>query len=350
MICVDDVPNDNLTNQINNIEVYEKADENTTYKMNFMVDVCDGDIGKSIESATAPGKILSILAKVKDEFVCLVKGPVTQQEAHMQHGGSGSWMHVEGEDTGHTMDRATDFRVTDSASDADIATQVIQSNGQMIPDVESTPGSMHDENNHSHVQRETNLALLRTLARRNGFHFWITYDATGMATGHFRSRSLDGSPAATLIVNQENYNIDSLRVSADTRAPSQTVGRQLDLRNKSDIDGSNTLTDTTLGNESLATLSGSQTQSTHFAPVVDDAGAMRSRGTGALREAQWFIHATCRTSLHRLCQIVRFHTVIEIVGAGSRHSGKYYVTGVKHSINSVSYAMELELARNAWGN
>lgn len=350
MICVDDSPNDLLTGMVNSVEIHEKMDENTSYQMNFMVDVCNGDIANNIESATAPGKILSVLAKVKDEFVCLVKGPVTQQEAHLQHGGAGSWMHVQGEDTGHELDRETDFKVNDSASDGDIATTIIQNAGQMNADVESTPESTHDENNHSHVQRETNLALLRTLAKRNGYHFWITYDTSGMGTGHFRSRSLDGSAVAQLIVNQENFNIDSLRVSADTRAPSQTVGKQVNLRDKSEIDGSMSLNDSTLGSENLASAAGGHTQSTHLAPAIDDAGGMRSRNKGALREAQWFIHGSCHTTLHRLCKIIRFHTIVEIIGAGTKHSGKYYVTGVKHTINAVSYNMELDLARNAWGN
>jgi hypothetical protein len=56
------------------------------------------------------------------------------------------------------------------------------------------------------------------------------------------------------------------------------------------------------------------------------------------------------TSLHRLCDIVRFHTIVLVQGAGSRHSGKYYVTGVKHKIDAAAHKMELELQRNGWGN
>jgi hypothetical protein len=88
----------------------------------------------------------------------------------------------------------------------------------------------------------------------------------------------------------------------------------------------------------------------HFAPAVDDQGALNARSKGVLREAQWFINATCHTSLHRLCKIVRNHTIVSVVGAGSRHSGKYYVTGVRHKIDAADHNMDLELARNAWGD
>ncbi len=46
---------------------------------------------------------------------------------------------------------------------------------------------------------------------------------------------------------------------------------------------------------------------------------------------------------------MRAHTVVEVNGAGTRHSGKYFVAGVRHTIDSESYLMELELLRNAWG-
>jgi hypothetical protein len=350
LICVDDIPNENLTHKVSSVEVYEKMDLNTTYKLNFAVDICDGDIGLSMETDTAPDKILSVLAQVNDSLVCLVKGPVTTQQSHLNHGGAGSSIHIEGEDTGHSLDHTPVFQITDSGSDADIATSIISSGSQMLPDVESTPDSLHAEENHSHVQRESNLSLLRSLARRNGYHFWITYTNTGIATGHFRPRSLDGQPANTLIVNQENNNIDRLQVNADSTRPSRTEGRQLDVRTLSVIGGATTLEDTTLGATGLSQLNGSEQQSIHLAPTVDDAGALTARSRGALRDAQWFINATCQTSLHRLCGIVRLHTIVQIQGAGSRHSGKYYVTAVKHKIDAAAHVMELELQRNAWGN
>lgn len=350
LIAVDDIPNENLTQKIGSVEVYEKIDNNTTYKLNFIIDVCDGDIARSIEADTAPDSILSILANVNDNLVCLVKGPVTQQQSQLNHGGAGSSLNIEGEDTGHTLDHIPKFKITDSGTDAEIATTIILSCNQIIPDVEPTSGSAHTVANHSHVQQQSDLSLLRSLARRNGYHFWITYTNAGIATGHFRPRSLDGQTANKLIVNQENNNIDLLQVNADSTRPSETEGMQLNLRNKTIIGGATTLDDTILGTNRLSELNGEEPQTIHLAPAVDDEGAFEARSRGALRDAQWFIKATCQTSLHRLCKIVRFHTLVEVQGAGSRHSGKYYVTGVKHKIDAVAHTMELELERNAWGN
>ena len=85
-----------------------------------------------------------------------------------------------------------------------------------------------------------------------------------------------------------------------------------------------------------------------FAPV-DDAGDLQARGAGLLVEADWFIQATCQTSLESLGGLVRAHTVVEVRGAGSRHSGKYFVAAVRHTIDSTAHKMDVTLVRNGWG-
>ena len=348
LIAINDQTDSQLSDQVSNVEVYEKIDQNTQYKLTFMVDICDEDIARSLGEKTSPGSTLSVVARVKDDLVCLVKGPVTQQEIHLQHGGSGSWIKVEGEDTGYGLDRTVSFNVF-TGTDADIVTGILSNSPQMSADVESTPQSSHEEEDNSLVQRETDLSLIRSLARRNGYHFWITYTNEGEATGHFRSRSLDGTPGADLIINADTYNIESLRLNADARSPSRVISRQLNLRTKEVMGGETTLDDPRLGEDGLQTVAGGEGQSIHLAPVVDDAGALDARSTAALRDAQWFIHATCKTSVFRLCKIVRAHTLVNLQGAGSRYSGKYYVSGVRHTIDPAAHVMDLELERNAWG-
>lgn len=350
VICIDDIPNENLSKTVSSVEVNEKIDQNTTFKMSFAVDICDGDMALLIDADTAPGKILTVLAKDNDNLKCLVKGPVIRQQTQLKHGGAGSSVNIEGEDMGLTLDSKPVFQPTDSVMDSEIASTIISSGNQMLADVEETPQSVHKEENHIHIQRESNLSLLRSLARRNGFHFWITFSEAGIATGHFRSRSLDGDPVNTLTVNQENNNIDMLQVNSDSSRPSKTIGRQVDLRTLEIMGGETTLEDPVLGSSGLSELHGSNQQTIQLSPTVDDIGEFTARSRAALREAQWFINATCQTNLHRLGQIVRFHTVVQIQGAGSRHSGKYYVTAVKHKIDAAAYVMDLELQRNGWGN
>ena len=351
LVCIDDVPNELLTQMVSSVEVYEKIDQNTSFKLTFMVDVCDKDIAKGLMREITPGKMLSILASVKDELACLVKGPIIQQDINIQHGGAGSYIHVVGEDIAHNMDHVTRFQPNDSVTDAEIVSAILTSkNNNMIADVEATPHSTHNEENHINVQKDSDLAVIRSLAHRNGFHFWITWSTAGLATGHFRPRIMDGKASADLIVNHDNFNMDSFRTNLNASPPNKTVGMQLNLRTKEIFGGTFTLDDNKLGKDGLASLTDEEGQSIHLAPMVDDIGPLRARSEAALREAQWFIKASCRTSLHRLCKIVSKHCIVNVQGAGSLHSGQYYVTGVKHLIDAASYIMELELERNAWGN
>lgn len=351
LICVNDQPNDMLSQMVSSVEVYEKIDENTHFKLHFAVDVCDGDIGQSLQTTLANGTILSVFVQTDNALSCLVKGPVLGQESNLQHGGAGSWIKVEGDDFGYIMDHTVEFRVTDSGTDADIVSHIISSYPDMMADVEATPSSTHDENTHSHVQRESNLSVIKTLARRNGYHFWITVDENGQSTGHFKPRSLEGATTVDLIVNAENNNIENLQLNADTRRATQTVGLQVNLRNREIIGNNVSLDDPSLGTDSLATAAGDNAQTVALAPTVDDGGAMQTRSEAALRDAQWFITATCKTSVHNLCnKLIRFHTLVNMTGAGSRYSGPYYVNGVKHIIDAAAHVMELELARNAWGS
>jgi hypothetical protein len=41
--------------------------------------------------------------------------------------------------------------------------------------------------------------------------------------------------------------------------------------------------------------------------------------------------------------------VVRLRGAGSRHSGPWLCTRVRHVINEGVHTMHFELARNAWG-
>jgi hypothetical protein len=125
-------------------------------------------------------------------------------------------------------------------------------------------------------------------------------------------------------------------------------GTQLDLNTKSDITGDVPQTpETLLGDQSLLAITG-DTRSAHLTAPADDAGDLKARGEGALIESQWFIRATCETSVHALGKVIRSHSVVNLRGIGARHSGKYLVRAVRHTIDQNAHKMDVELVRNGW--
>ncbi len=89
-------------------------------------------------------------------------------------------------------------------------------------------------------------------------------------------------------------------------------------------------------------------RSIHIAPPVDDAGDLTGRSAGVLTETGWFVSASCATTPQRAGGVIRAHTLVTIAGAGRRHSGRYFVSAVHHTITADAHTMAIELLRNAW--
>lgn len=346
-IAVEDVPDEELA-QAASVEVYERMGEATTYKIRYPVDISEGDITMLGESRINAGSNLSVLVPVQETIHCIVKGPVYSQKIHLLHGGEGSWVEVIGADSSIAMDRETKSAIWSDVTDSDAVSGILGNYGY-TPDVEST-NARHLEAKHTLVQRGTDLRFVKRLARRNGFLFWITCDSTGIETAHFKHPPIDESEDAELIINLESPNLPALDISWDVERPTSVEGLQLDLNSKENLDGGvDQPPQTVLGDAGLIDITGDK-RSVHLSAPADDAGDMQSRGEGLLIEADWFIRATCHTSLNQLGGLVRAHTMVNVRGAGTRHSGRYFVAGVRHIIDATKHRMELELLRNGWGS
>jgi hypothetical protein len=329
------------------VEVEERMGEATTYRLNYAADIEAGDLPLLVDGRLDAGSDISVLVPTDSGQQCLVKGPVTGQRIHLQHGGAGSTVIVQGADTTITMDREAKSQVWTGLTDSDAVSAILANYGY-VPDVESTTAG-HYEAKHTLIQRGTDLYFVQQLARRNGFLFWVTCDEFGVETAHFKRPPLDALSGTELIINLASPNVQQLDIEWDVERPTSVETLQLDLNTKSDIEGRVSATpQTLLGSSGLADITG-DTRSQFLTAPSDDAGDLVSRSEGALIESDWFIRASCQTSLAVLRQLVRAHTVVKVRGAGRRHSGNYFVSSVRHAIDDVSHRMEIELLRNAWG-
>jgi hypothetical protein len=345
IITVDDEAEAELT-QAGSIEVVERMGEMTTYRLSYPIDISEGDILELVDGRYDPGSELSIRVSVDDENHCLVKGPVHGQDIHLKHGGAGSSFTVHGSDSAIKMDRETRSVQWSDVTD-DAAVSSICANYGLLADIQGTNAG-HFENKHTLIQRDSDLRFVKRLARRNGYLFWITCDAAGIETAHFKPPPLAGSAANSLIINMDSPNLDTFDISWGVERISSVIGAQLDLNTKNDLDGNMAATSLTiLGDKSLQQITG-DTRSIHLDAPVDDAGDLQARGEGTLTEANWFIRAHCETSIYGLGGLVRAHTLVEVRGAGSRHSGTYFVAAVRHLIDSTAHRMEITLLRNGW--
>lgn len=331
------------------LEVHECIGESTTFRLHYVPGISEGDLPLLKEARLSAGSVISIFAKKGDSTTCLVKGTVHGQQIHLVHGDEGSTLQVLGADTSIAMDRENKPALWSDVSDSDAVTQIV-STYSLTPDVQST-SALHAESKHVLVQRETDLAFIRRLARRNGYLFWIDCDDEGaVETAHFKRPPLDQDSVAELIINLQDPepNLSSLQISWDVERPTSASADQLDLNSKSDLTGDVAQSPlTSLGALNLKAVA-PETRSLHLHAPADDAGDLQARAEAGLIEAEFFIRARGQTTAAALGTVLRAHTVVTLRGAGSRHSGKWFCASVHHSIDDSEHRMEFELIRNGW--
>ena len=333
------------------VEVHERMGEMTKYRIRYDLDIHQGDFPRLAgRSGIDAGDVLAVIARVNGKDSYLVKGPVTGQRIHFQHGVGGSYVEVEGADSTVRMARQAQAVIWSDLTDSDAVTQILGSTPYSFnTDVAGTQAS-HSEDKHTLVQRDSDLEFVRRLARRNGFLFWVDCNSTGTETAHFKRPLTDSTPVANLDINIGTNNLGNLDLQWDVERSTSVDAQELNLNDKSIIDGSvDSSPLNPLGAESLADITG-DVRSGHLHAPVDDAGDLSSRGSGALIESAWFVRATGQTSVNALGGVLRANTIVTLRGIGSRHSGKYYVAAVRHVIDTSAHHMEFELLRNGWGN
>ena len=330
------------------VEVTERVGHPTYYRLDYSMDVADGDFPMLKESKLGPGSEISVLVPTANATECLVKGPVYGQQIRFEQGGAGSSLVVLGADSSIKMDREDKAVAWSDLTDSDAVSSIL-SQASLEADVESTSAS-HSEDKHTLIQRESDLAFVRRLARRNGSLFWLTCDASGVETGHFKRPTLDGDAACELVINltDPRSNVNSLEIAWDVERPTRTDATELDLNDKSDITGSVDRSPlSALGGSGLADIV-SDARAAHVVAPVDDSGDLQARNEAALIEASFFVRAAGTTTLSALGKVLRAHTLVKLRGVGSRHGGLWFCSSVRHAIDQTEHVMEFELIRNGW--
>ena len=345
-ITVNGTPDD-LVAAAGTVAVTESIGQPTYFRLEYGLDIDDGDFPLLKESKLGAGSEISVLVPTAESTECLVKGPVYSQQIQFEQGGLGTLV-VLGADSLIKMDREDKAVVWSDLTDSSAASSIFSQAG-FTPDVEATDAG-HLESKHTLVQRETDLAFVRRLARRNGSLFWITCDEFEVETAHFKRPVLDGEAACDLVINltDPKTNVTSLEITWDVERPTKADAVELDLNNKSNITGtveSSPLT--ALGGSALATIV-AEPRIAHVRAPVDDNGDLQARSEGAVIEASFFVRASGSTTLSALGKVLRSHTLVNLRGVGSRHSGLWFCSSVRHSIDSAEHRMDFELIRNGW--
>jgi hypothetical protein len=343
-------------NLVTSVEVEENADLPGAVQIAWPV--ARGDDGEPTGVADPRFKPLGAVAVVATPDGgadhCLFDGVVLAHKVHLGRGLADASVTVWGQDASWLMNLEEKVREWADMTDSAVARAVFADHGIDPADENAQDDSpSHAESGHTLMQRGTDIAFLRDLARRNGKLCRVTCrDKPGQRIGYFARPKLDGDPILTLKPNDpEVWNVDGLDFSWDVMRPTQVLANQATFSDPSPDGVSGDTSDSglpLLDARGLAEFAG-KPMAMRLTSPVDDAGELSFRARSLLREAAWFARCEGESDAARLNGILRVGTVVAVEGCGSLLSGKYFVWSVRHTINGQSHKMKFVLVRNAVG-
>jgi hypothetical protein len=285
---------------------------------------------------------------------CIFDGYIISQKLHLETGVTNSTVTVSGQDVSCLMNLKEKVREWVNVTEAQVAAQIF--GGYRITPSDQNRDEdwpTYTEDNHSLMQRGSDIAFLRMLARRSGKLVRIACaDRPGVRTGYFAAPNLKGNAAINLAINDNtNWTVNALDLDWDITRPTAVTARAA-LFNDRDPNGANgDVTDSGLGalsDQSLSAFAGKD-MTVLLATAVDSGGALTQRARGVLREAGWFAKCEGEADVERLGVVLRAGMLVNLVGVGAMHSGKWVVWTVRHRLTQEKHTMRFTLLRNAVG-
>jgi phage protein D len=240
-------------------------------------------------------------------------------------------------------------RAWPNMADSDIATVLFGEHG-LTPQIEGTQPS-REASDVLTIQRSTDIAFLRRLARRNGYECYTETDPlTGITEGHFHPPRLQDVSQTTLTVNMaEATNVNRFTVRYDMMEPTTAQIADVDVADQSDQQAqieSVSLVD--LGSRSL--LGGDRPRRTLLGrDGLSQTGELQTWAQAVVDRAAWAITAEGELNTVAYSGILRARRPVNVRGVGRQLSGTYYVEKVLHAIDRDGYTQHFTLRRNAQG-
>ena len=338
------------------LEVEENVDLPSAILIKVPVTTNDsGDLTGVSDDHFTPFATLAVVAQQEEQpEQCIFDGFVLSSKLHLQTGTVGSELQIWGQDASWLMNLEDKVKEWVDVTDASVANTIFGDYG-ITPAPENTrdDSPSHPESGHTLMQRGTDIQFLRELARRNGKLCRVAcQDKPEERIGYFVKPAVDGDPVLTLTLNDSAAaTVSALDFEWDVARPSAVKASQALFSDPSEDGASGDSSDSDLApldERALADFAGMSITTRLTAPV-DDAGELTLRAQGLLRESGWFARCEGEADAGRLKAVLRAGTVVQVDGAGSLNSGKYFVWSVRHIFSADAHKMRFVLVRNAVG-
>jgi hypothetical protein len=342
-----------LTEALQSIEVEENVDGPSAMTITVPVNrTSSGDLTYVDDGSFEPYTPVSVVLQAGlFSTQCVFDGYVLSWRLHLDRATAKSSIKVWAQDASCLMNLNDVVREWPGLTDGAVANEIFSSYG-FAPAAanleDDSPAHLPEQ--HTLMQRTTDLRFLHSLARRTGkFCRVVCAEKPGLPTGYF-GRPSPQPPAATLdLTDPVDWSVDSLDVEWDVMRPTEVRASQGSFATPGPgaptIELSSGLP--VFGPRDLRAYAGKP--SIMLLTAAADPQELRQRGAAVLAESGWFATCTGETDLDRLGAVLRAGTVVAIGGAGKAHSGNWLVWRVSHLIEPGSCRVRFTLVRNAIG-
>jgi phage protein D len=319
----------------------------------------DVAVGFSGGLASALGALGSLLSGGSSGLETVFSGYVTGVALHLGAEPADAQLEVRAGDPFVLMGLEQKTVAWPDLADSDIVQQIVAAYGF---EVDATPTSpVHSEDDTLVVQRASDADFVRRLARRHAYEAFFRASSDGPPTCRFGPPDLGGSPLPDLAVQfGDDSNLVAFDASLDALRPLAVSAAQVDARSKqtatgeadsSDLAplGASSLDDLVQGPlASLVTPNVQQGRMLVAAVPTADVTELTALAQAVRDEAAWMTTASGEVNCTAYGNVLRAGRLVLVKGAGTTHSGRYYLTRVRHVFQSDgSYRQLFEARRNA---
>lgn len=282
----------------------------------------------------------------------LIDAYVIEHSIEFSNNPTGSLLSVVAMDPTVLMHLEERVKAWPNMAHSDIASAIFSGSAYgFTPVVQATRYTPH-EDDHTQIQRGTDIAFLNQLANANGYECFIDLnEQTGEVEGHFHPPQTDETPQVTLSVNMgAATNVNWFRAHYDMLKPTTAVATVVDYEQKSNEPGQAL-------SSSLTALGSTESNTQDRPRKVLLSGLGMGKSAEVQRYAQsvvdrsaWAITAEGEVNTAAFGAVLHAKQPVMVRGVGQEYSGRYYVYKVVHLITSDgTYIQRFTLRRNALG-
>ena len=236
--------------------------------------------------------------------------------------------------------------------DSDVASAIFSdSKYRFTPVVESTRWS-RQEDDHTLMQRGTDIQFLHQLADRNGYECFVELNDLGEVEGHFHPPRHDRQPQGTLTINMgAATNVNKFQAKYDMLGPTTAKAATLDPDSASTEQSQADTATHSEGMGDTPAVPADRPRTVLLSQLgMAQAGEVQRFAQSVVDRSSWAIVAEGELNTLAYGGLLKAKQPVMVRGAGRAFSGRYYVERVLHTIGSDgSYTQQFTLRRNAIG-